>query len=268
MHIAYFFVWIGGLAWLFFLKGGMPYRIIGWIYLTVVVLLIASSGKDYYTLGLYPMLIAAGGVWLEGVTVKRVWLRYVAVTFMLIVFLAILPLLLPVWKPDALAAFYKRHDIEKTGALHWEDQENHELPQDFADMISWRELGDKVSKAYNSLPDSIHSKTFIYCRNYALAGAVTYYGKNIPKPVSDNASFLIWMPEKYTAKHLLFVGKRIPAKDDEVFQQYERYTILDSTTTPMAREKGVKIILYENGNDKVDAMIDAGIKKKKDEYRR
>jgi hypothetical protein len=36
----------------------------------------------------------------------------------------------------------------------------------------------------------------------------------------------------------------------------------------MAREKGVKIILYENGNDKVSGMIEAGIKEMKDEYRR
>jgi hypothetical protein len=92
--------------------------------------------------------------------------------------------------------------------------------------------------------------------------------KGYPQVTSDNASFLLWMPDKYNIKHLLFVGKRIPAKDDEVFQQFEKYTVLDSTTTPLAREQGVKIILYENGNDKVNGMIEAGIKEMKDEFRR
>jgi hypothetical protein len=76
------------------------------------------------------------------------------------------------------------------------------------------------------------------------------------------------MPDKYNIKNLLFVGKRVPQKDDIVFQQFEKYTIRDSVTTPLAREHGVKIILYENGNDKVNSMIEEGIKEKKDEFRK
>ena len=41
-----------------------------------------------------------------------------------------------------------------------------------------------------------------------------------------------------------------------------------NTTTPMAREKGVKIILFKNGNDKVNNMITEGIRQKKSEYQR
>ena len=108
----------------------------------------------------------------------------------------------------------------------------------------------------------------LYCRNYALAGAVIYFGKNLPQVTSDNASFLFWMPDHYNIKNLLFVGKHIPEKDDEVFQQFESYQVLDSTTTPMAREMGVKIILYKNGNDKVSNMITEGIRQMKSEYQR
>ena len=60
----------------------------------------------------------------------------------------------------------------------------------------------------------------------------------------------------------------IPEKDDEVFQQFEKYTVVDSITTPHARERGIKIILYENGNDKVNKMVEDGIKEMKDAYRR
>lgn len=269
MHLPYFFIWIGGLVWLLFFSAGKPYRILAWIYITVIVLLTVTNGKDYYTLGTYPMLLAAGGVWLEQVTVaKRYWLRYASAAFIILLFIPLIPLLIPVWKPWRLAEYYIKTGLSKTGFLRWEDLKDHPLPQDFADMISWRELGNKVSRIYTSLPDSVKNKTLIYCRYYALAGAVTYYGKNLPQATSDNASFLFWMPDRYDIKNLLFVGKKIPEKDDLVFQQFEKYTVIDSVTTPYAREQGVKIILYENGNDKVNAIIEAGIKEKKDEFRR
>jgi hypothetical protein len=187
---------------------------------------------------------------------------------MLLLFIPVIPLALPVWKPAQLAAYYKKAGFDKTGFLRWEDLHNHPLPQDFADMISWKEMGGKVAAAYSSIPDSTKHKTLIFCRNYALAGAVTYFGKKLPQVTCDNASFLLWMPEKYNIKNLLFVGREIPKQDDLVFQQFEKYTVIDSVTTPFAREHGVKIILYENGNNQVNSMIEAGIKEKKDIFRR
>lgn len=269
MHLPCFFVWFGGLMWLLFSAAAKRYRIIAFIYLTVVTLLAITNGKDYYTLGAYPMLFAAGGVWFEKITeAKMYWLRYVGVVVMLVLFIPIIPLALPVWEPGKLAAYYQKMKLNKTGALKWEDLEQHELPQDFADMISWKELGEKVSKVYSSLPEEDKKRTLIYCRNYALAGATIYHGKGLPQVTTDNASFLFWMPEKYDVKNILFVGHNIPKTDDMVFQQFESVTVMDSITTPMAREKGVKIILFKNGNEKVTPMIEAGIKQMKDEFRR
>ncbi|MGI8638324.1 MAG: hypothetical protein ACR2KZ_23270, partial [Segetibacter sp.] len=269
MHLPYSFIWLAGLVWLLFYKSATSYRLFAWIYLTVIILLLATNGKNYYSLGAYPMLFAAGGVWLEQVTAaKNLWLRVASVSTICLLSVPLIPAALPIWKPVKLAAYFKKTGLDKAGACKWEDLQNHALPQDFADMLSWKELGDKVSKVYKQLPDSVRAKTLIYCRNYALAGAVTYYGKDLGQVTSDNASFLFWMPDKYNIRNLLFVGKRIPAKDDAVFQQFEKYTVVDSTTTPYAREQGVKIILFENGNDKVNGMIETGIKEKKDEFQR
>jgi 4-amino-4-deoxy-L-arabinose transferase-like glycosyltransferase len=269
MNLPGFFVWIGGLLWLLFFHSGKPYRLLAFVYITVLVLLMFSNGKSYYTLGAYPMLFAAGGVWLEKVaSEKRFFLRYVSIGVIVLLFIPLIPVLLPVWKPDKLAKYYQETGFAKTGILRWEDLKDHPLPQDFADMLSWQELGNKVSRVYADLPDSIKSKTLIYGRYYALAGAMAYYGKGLPEVTSDNASFLFWMPDKYDVRNLLFIGRNIPEKDDLVFQQFEKYTVIDSIITPYARENGVKIILYENGNDKVNKMIEAGIKEKKDEYRR
>ena len=269
MHLPVFFVWIGGLVWLMFFKKGKQYIILAWVYLTVIILLMSTNGKNYYSLGAYPMLFAAGGVWLEQVTsVKKQVVRYGVVTIIILLFLPLVPVMLPLWKPEKLALYYRKTGFDKAGVCKWEDLQNHPLPQDFADMLSWKEMGNKVSAIYAALPDTAKNKTLIYCRNYALAGAISYYGMGLSQVTSDNASFLFWMPDKYNIENLLFVGRRVPDKDDEVFQQFERYTILDSITTPFAREQGVKIILFENGNSKVNGMIEAGIREKKDEFRR
>jgi len=51
------------------------------------------------------------------------------------------------------------------------------------------------------------------------------------------------MPEKYNIKDLLLVGHNIPAKDDIVFQQFEKMTVKDSINMPLFREPGMKFIL-------------------------
>lgn len=269
MHLPYFFIWIGGLVWLLFSSSGKQYRILAWIYITVITLLIISSGKNYYSLGAYPMLFAAGGIWLENLTVyKFKWLRYVSVTIILLLFAPVIPMLLPVWKPNKLADYYVRFGIDKIGVLKWEDLKNHPLPQDFSDMLGWKELAQKVSTAYAKLPDSIKIKTMLHCRNYGQAGAISYYGKGLPQVNTDNASFLFWMPETYHVKNILLVAKHLPDQDDIVFQQFEKYRMIDSISNPFARELGTKIFLFENANDKANSMIEANIRKQKNEFRR
>ena len=154
MHLAYCYVWIGGLFWLLFSYAGKSYRILGWMYMTVIVFLFATNGKDYYSLGAYPMMFAAGGVWLEQISLNKMWLRYATVALSILIFIPFAPFWIPMWKPAESAAYYQKIGLVKAGGTKWEDLKEHELPQDFADMISWKELGDKVSAAYANLPDS------------------------------------------------------------------------------------------------------------------
>ncbi|TDH19783.1 glycosyltransferase family 39 protein [Segetibacter sp. 3557_3] len=239
MHLPCFFVWVGGLCWLF-TRRGSRYALIGYTYLLVLLLLTFTNGKDYYTLGAYPMLFAAGGVWFELVTKRTLWLRYTAVAAILIIFVAIIPVALPVWKPDALAAYYRKTGLDRSGVLRWEDLRDHPLPQDFADMISWKELTDKMTTAYLSLPIQEREKTLVFCRNYAQAGAATYFGKQLPQVHTDNASFLFWMPDQYNISNLLFVGHRIPPPGDVVFEQFESYEVRDSITIPLQESLALK----------------------------
>ena len=54
-----------GLCWVLVATSARGWRFLGWGYLTLLTLLIATGGKDYYLAPYYPMLFAAGGVAIE-----------------------------------------------------------------------------------------------------------------------------------------------------------------------------------------------------------
>jgi hypothetical protein len=203
------------------------------------------------------MLFAAGAVALQQWTANKLkWLRWVTVALILFLCWVVAPMAMPLWEPDKLAAFYNEKKLGEMGFLKWEDQQNHSLPQDFADYLGWKEMTGKAEAFYQSLPKQIKDSTIIYCRHYGQAGALKYYGNDKvfkEKTISDNGSFLTWIPDNITFRHLIFIGKNMPEKNDEVFQHFEKITIIDSVSNPYSRQYGDKIIFFE----KIDA---AGLK--------
>jgi hypothetical protein len=269
MFFAAFFVWMIGLVWLF-TKAGKLYRFLAWIYLSVIVMLVLSSGKNYYSLGAYPMLFAAGGIALQQWTsVKLKWIKWVAVVIILFLTWVVMPMSMPLWKPDKLADFYKRRNLEKMGFLKWEDLQNHSLPQDFADYLGWKEMTVKAESFYQTLPKEIKDSTIIYCRHYGQAGALKYYGKNAAfkeKVISDNGSFLTWIPSTISFRHLIFIGRRMPDTDDVVFRHFEKVKVIDSVATRHSRQQGDKIIFFENVDSVGSKIAAEGLKQMKEEF--
>lgn len=271
MNFPCVFIWIAGLVCVIFSPLRKQYRLFGWTYLFVIVLLIVLRGKDYYALGAYPVLFAFGAYHLEKVTTLRLrWTRYAMLIFSFAFGLFAMPLIMPLAKPEKLVKYYEKTGLNKTGSFKWEDQQMHPLPQDFADMMGWKELAIKAGAVYNSLPEQEKAKTFVYCRGYFSAGALNYYRKEagLPEVYSDNASFLFWMPDKYDVKNLILVAHHLPDKDDVVFQQFEKVIIKDSIDMPLFRENGMKIILFENGNDSLNNIITKGVAKLKSKFMR
>jgi 4-amino-4-deoxy-L-arabinose transferase-like glycosyltransferase len=272
MNLPSVFIWLAGLWHVCFTNKGKDYRFLGWAYLTVIVLLLAGHGKNYYSLGAYPVLFAFGAYHLEQFTsVKRKVFRYVFVIIPLAIGIFFTPLALPLFPPQQLAEFYEKTGMAKTGALKWEDQQNHPLPQDFADMLGWKELAEKTENFFNSFPDSIKTNTIIYCRNYGQAGALKFYGKeNFFKQnvISDNGSFLLWTPRRLWFKHLIFIGRRMPDKDDEVFQHFQFVTVIDSVTNIYSRQLGDKIIFFQHLDSAGLRIAGEGLNKMKAEFQR
>jgi len=56
---------VAGICFLFFTEEGRRFRILGWMYAVPLGLLLVMRGRDYYLAPAYPMLYAAGSVWVE-----------------------------------------------------------------------------------------------------------------------------------------------------------------------------------------------------------
>lgn len=109
----------------------------------------------------------------------------------------------------------------------------------------------------------------IYCRHYGLAGALKYYGKDKvfrEKTISDNGSFLHWIPSDISFRHLIFIGRRMPDADDEVFQHFGKVRIIDSVTYLHSRQRGDKIIFFENVDSVGLKLAADGLKQMKAEF--
>ena len=249
------FIWIGGLYFILFTRDGKKYMAIAIIYAGIMALLLYFNGKGYYAAAIYPPIMVFGGIWISKVITKKYWgwLQWVAPIYMLCITWFILPLILPYRSPEKLAGLYQRMHMQQSGLLRWEDHKQHALPQDFADMLGWREMAEKTARVYHALPDSVKEQTMVYGNNYGEAGALSFYRKQVglPEIYSDDASYIFWMPNRFTKKYFLFVTKNLPDEDDGFFTHWGKREILDSVTQNYALEYGAKIILYSHPDDSV-----------------
>jgi len=269
MNLPCVFICIAGLYFVT-LRERKKYQIFAWAYLIVIVLLLYFQGKSYYALGAYPILFAFGAVQLERFAMLhfKVWtfafvaIPVVAGTFMI-------PLLLPVWKPQKLAQFYQRAQMEKTGLLKWEDLKNHPLPQDFADMLGWKEMAAKTAKAYSSLTEDEKNKTIIFADNYGQAGAISYYATkyHLPKPYSANANFLYWMPDSLRIHNIILITDDENEMQHPFLKDFTTVILSDSITDKYAREKGSLILILKGANDKMNDMFNQKIKLAREKFR-
>ncbi|HUQ96498.1 MAG TPA: glycosyltransferase family 39 protein, partial [Chitinophagaceae bacterium] len=255
------FVWIGGLIWLL---RKPRYRIIGLMYLGVVLLLMLGSGKGYYTLGAYPMLLAAGGVCYERMGFLKSWVRYASVALILLLSFPFIPLLLPMQAPPQMAEMNRQWGLQKLGVLNWEDQKAHPLQQDFADMLGWKELTEKTENTYNNLSTFSKAHTYIFCGSYGQAGALQYYGKSAAfrsRVISANGTFLLWMPLPLQFDNLIFVDEDPP--EHPLFQHFEKATLVDSVSNPLSRQYGDGIYLFQHADSLAAPMANAALSKLK-----
>jgi hypothetical protein len=263
--ISSIFILLAGIGSLIFYKNFRKYSWVILTYLFTVIVFSYFKAKDYYALGLYPVLLAFGAVYLSGVLAKKRILTGLLFAFNIGTFIYLLPLLMPVYSPDEIVAHHKR--FERVGALRWEDGKNHQLPQDYADMQGWRELAALVDIAYGKVKDK--STLLVRADNYGQAGAINYYSKykNI-NAVSYNADYLYWFKMDKPIKDLIMItgwNDEDPQRKREQ-PYFGKMTKIGEIKTPYSREKGAGVFLLENANMEVSSIIKSEIEEEKNDH--
>ncbi len=214
------------------------------------------KAKDYYAIGLYPIYIAMGSVFLGHISENgwKKYLRPILIAFPVVLLIPFFKIGFPNKTPEKILqqqALYKKY-----GLLRWEDGKDHMIPQDFADMLGWKELAEKTDSIYLSLPNP--EQTLILCDNYGQAGAINYYTKNKNLVAeSFNADYISWLRLNRDIKDVILVKE----KDDEDKDRIVEKPLFDSVYLAavrvnfFAREDSIAIYVLRNAKTDINKRL-------------
>jgi len=199
--------------WFFISPQGRRYEILLCGFLSVLGCMLVLKGKFYYVAPVYPIVFAPGAVFFEGLTERRMarWFRPVYALTMFLVGALIAPTAIPLLSIGGYIAYTKRLGIQQQ---KFENQQESQLPQIFADMVGWEDRVRIVADYVHSLPPEEQKVTAIGASNYGDAAAVDLFGPKygLPKAISTANNYWIWGPRGYTGESLILMDEGSPEK--------------------------------------------------------
>lgn len=245
-----FIVFIFGLYALLRSHDFKKYRLFFWLFFITIGIFLFFKAKDYYAIGLYPVYFAFGSVYISSLLENKVgkFLKPLLIILACGLFIPVYNIAFPDKSPQYIVDHQEKY--KKFGMLTWEDGKDHELPQDFADMLGWKELARKVDNAYVKLPSP--KKTLVLCDNYGQAGAINYYSKQGIRAVSFNADYINWFDLNTKYDHLIRVKEFESSKNElkETAPYFQKSFISGSITNQYAREYGT--VIFEFTGSRID----------------
>ncbi|MEC3877619.1 glycosyltransferase family 39 protein [Chryseobacterium salviniae] len=245
---------IAGLYALLFYRPFEKFRFFFWTYIFSIALFLFFKAKDYYAIGVYPVYIAFGSVFLADRFEKLRQGTILKVVFVAIAVLFFIPLYrigFPNKSPEYIVSHQQQY--KKYGLLRWEDGRDHLLPQDFADMLGWKELAEKTDHQYEKL--SKNGKTLVLCDNYGQAGAINYYSRKGIQAVSFNADYINWFDLNTPYKNLIRIKEISDHELEKTGPFFKTGKVSDSITNPFAREKGTLIFSFQGAKIDINKRI-------------
>lgn len=245
-------LWITGLIWTF-RPNGSEYRLLGWIWITVLVVLVASgSARAGYLSPAYTWLFAGGAVATERWLVRTERQRWRPAFFAVVASTLLLaPLGLPLLPVDTYVRYAERLGIQPATE---EQKELAELPQHYADMFGWEDIVGAVADAFDDLPPTEQERTAIFANNYGVAGAIDRLGRDhgLPKAISGHNSYWLWGPGDRPIETVLIVGGD---EEDhrEVFESVERGPVIDCGRC-MPYENGQTVFICRRPHRSLDEI--------------
>lgn len=242
------------------------YQVFFWTAIFTLSIFTYFKAKSYYAIGLYPIHFVFGATYLSHLLSKS-WGKYVKPAAMIIpigLFILAAPMTFPIGDPEYLKKVQSRHpDLMEN---RWEDGEIHDLPQDFADMLGWKELAEKVDLAYSKA--SADEYTVIICDNYGQAGAINFYTKTKGlQAITMNADYVNWIDLNRDIKNVILVREASDGISEREISFFEKSEEIGTITDPNAREYGTIIHLLLGTKTDINSILKREIEEKRAELR-
>jgi hypothetical protein len=109
------------------------------------------------------------------------------------------------------------------------------LPQDYADMLGWREQVAEVARVYEALPESERAGAVVLGGNYGRAGALAVYHQEfgLPYPISRHGDFWAWGPGDREPSMVIILGGSV----EELQPIFEEVVEAGRILTPLGVEE-------------------------------
>lgn len=223
------------------------------VFFLVILLFLYFKAKSYYAIGLYPCYIAIGAVYLDEVW-SHGWKRFLKIALFLLPILLFIPGA-KVAYPTQSPAFIASHpDIYgQYGLLRWEDGQDHSIPQDFADMLGWKEMAHKTDSTLETVGD--WQNTIVIADNYGQAGAFNFYTTLPTRAHSFNADYINWLQLDREYKNVILIKEAGDSSYQDLFPAFEHAYVADSITSPYARERGARIVVLQGARRSITDQL-------------
>ena len=250
---------ISALYALLFYKPFEKYKTFFGAIIFTLIVFVYFKAKAYYAVGLYPIYIAFGSVFLANV-LKNGWKKYLKPVLMILpvlFFMLMYHVAFPNKSPEYI--------VQNARTYRWEDGQEHSLPQDFADMLGWKELATKVDSVCAELPNP--DNTLILCDNYGQAGAINYYTQN-KKVVahSYSADYINWISLDKKIENSILVKETFYDRDKDRQKEaplFDTVYLAAQRVNRYAREDTISIYVLKNAKVDVNKIIKEDVEERK-----
>lgn len=177
---------------LYFRKTGARYRLLGWIFVLLYLLLTVLGTKPYFLAPAYPILFAGGAVVFErwAVRPRLAWIKPVYVGMIALVGILLAPAVMPILPPAMVVRIYGH------------------IEQALADRLGWDSLTQTVEQVYADLPPEQRAQACVLTENYGEAGALSQLAApgRLPPIISGHNNYYLWGPGACTGQVIILVG--------------------------------------------------------------
>ncbi|MDR2271097.1 MAG: glycosyltransferase family 39 protein [Sphingobacterium sp.] len=231
------------------------YRLFFFSFFITIGIFLFLRAKDYYAIGIYPIYFAFGSVYISTFFENRAGMVFkpLLIALPLVFFIPVYMLAFPNRSPQYFVNHPEKY--RAIGMLTWEDGKEHQLPQDFADMLGWQELAQKVDRIYSQIPNP--QNTLVLCDNYGQAGAINYYSKCGIRAVTFNADYINWFDFTHEFRNLIRIKNswESDVEMDETSPYFEQSMRSDSITNNYSREYRTMIFTFINAKIDINKRV-------------